>query len=63
VRADIFVTDLHSGRLLGSAGTVLLDVVTLAWLTLLLTGLVMYWSKQRAKQRALERESANGDDE
>ena len=63
VRADIFVTDLHSGRLLGSAGTVLLDVVTLAWLTLLLTGLVMYWTKQRAKQRALERESANGDDE
>ena len=54
VRADIFVTDLHSGRLLGTAGTLLLDGVTLAWLTLLLTGLVMYVGKQRAKQKAVE---------
>lgn len=49
VRADIFVTDLHSGRLLGTTGTVLLDVLTLGWLTLLLTGVVMYVGKQRAK--------------
>jgi hypothetical protein len=63
VRADIFVTDLHSGRLLGTAGTVLLDVVTLAWLTLLLTGLVMYRSRQPATRRAAGRESAEEDDE
>ncbi len=52
VRADIFVTDLHSGRLLGTAGTLLLDGITLAWMTLLITGLVMYVGKPRAKQKA-----------
>lgn len=50
VRADIFVTDLHSGRLLGTTGTVVLDVATLAWLTLLLTGVVMYFGKRRQTQ-------------
>jgi len=63
VRADIFVTDLHSGRLLGTTGTVLLDVVTLAWLTLLLTGLVMYRGRQQAMRRAPRRGLAEGDDE
>lgn len=53
VRADIFVTDLHSGRLLGTAGTVVLDVVTVGWLALLLTGVVMYVGRQRAKQPVL----------
>lgn len=52
VRADIFVTDLHSGRLLGTTGTVVLDVVTFAWLALLLTGVVMFVGKQQAKQAA-----------
>ena len=52
VRADIFVTDLHSGRLLGTPGTILLDAITLAWMTLLLTGLVMYAGKLRAKKDA-----------
>src|SRR5882672_349112 len=56
VRSDIFVADLHSGRLFGTAGALTLDVITLAWLTLLTTGLVMYVSKQRAKQKA-----SNGD--
>jgi len=54
VRADIFVTDLHSGRLIGTAGTLLLDGLTLVWMTLLITGLVMYVGKQRAKQKAAE---------
>jgi hypothetical protein len=53
VRADIFVADLHSGRLFGTAGALALDAITLAWLTLLTTGLVMYVGKQRAKQKAL----------
>ena len=63
VRADIFVTDLHSGRLLGTTGTVVLDVVTLGWLALLLTGVVMYVGKQRAKQTAAQEEEGpeNGD--
>ena len=62
VRADIFVTDLHSGRLLGSAGTILLDAITLAWMTLLLTGLVMYAGRLRAKQSAAQ-DSGSTDDE
>ena len=57
VRADIFVTDLHSGRLLGATGTIVLDVVTIGWLVLLLTGVVMYVGKQRAKQAVLAAET------
>ncbi len=57
VRADIFVTDLHSGRLLGTTGTVVLDVVTISWLVLLLTGVVMYVGRQRGKQTVPEGES------
>ena len=43
VRADIVVADLHSGRMLGVAGALLLDTITLAWLVILGTGLVMYF--------------------
>jgi len=46
VRADIVITDLHSGRMFGVVGTLVLDVVTLAWLVMLLTGLVMYTMKR-----------------
>ena len=42
VRADIVITDLHSGRLFGTSGRLFLDVVTLLWLVMLTTGLVMY---------------------
>jgi hypothetical protein len=42
VRADILITDLHSGRIFGTAGALVLDVITLAWLIMLATGLVMY---------------------
>lgn len=60
VRADIFVTDLHSGRVLGRAGTLFLDGITLAWMTLLLTGLVMYAGKLRAKN-STARDSGDSD--
>lgn len=63
VRADIFVTDLHSGRLLGTPGTILLDAITLAWMTLLLTGLIMYAGKLRAKQNAAAQDSSGTDDD
>ena len=53
VRADIVVADLHSGRLFGAAGALVLDVITLAWLVMLATGLVMYLSSQRSDGRAL----------
>ncbi len=42
VRGDIVVADLHSGRLFGGTGALVLDGVTLGWLLLLVTGLVMY---------------------
>jgi uncharacterized iron-regulated membrane protein len=50
VRADIVVTDLHSGRLLGTLGTLLLDAVTLIWLIILASGLAMYVSGARSKR-------------
>jgi hypothetical protein len=51
VRADIVITDLHSGRLFGAVGALILDVITLAWLVMLATGLVMYTLRLRLKQR------------
>jgi uncharacterized iron-regulated membrane protein len=50
VRADIVVTDLHSGRLFGTAGTLLLDAVTLLWMIMLATGLTMYLWGSRSKR-------------
>jgi len=47
VRADIVTTDLHSGRLLGRTGALVLDAVTLGWFALLLSGLVMYTAGRR----------------
>ena len=55
VRADIVVADLHSGRMFGVAGALFLDVVTLVWLVMLTTGVVMYFSKQRANGKLLAR--------
>lgn len=55
VRADIVLADLHSGRLFGVAGALVLDVITLAWLVMLATGLVLYLSSQRANGRAPNR--------
>jgi hypothetical protein len=63
VRADIFVTDLHSGRLFGTAGALVLDGITLIWLTLLATGLLMYVRRQRAKQMAVGRNGNSEEDE
>lgn len=42
VRADIVLADLHSGRLFGRTGALVLDAVTLGWVALLLSGLVMF---------------------
>ena len=55
VRADIVVADLHSGRMFGVAGALFLDAVTLVWLVMLTTGVVMYLSKQRANGKLLAR--------
>ena len=60
VRADIVVADLHSGRLFGVAGALALDIITLAWLVMLATGLVMYLSSQRTNGRARPRGAIEG---
>ena len=46
VRADIVAADLHSGRLFGRAGLLVLDVVTIFWAILLLSGIFIFTSKQ-----------------
>jgi|SRR5512147_1423335 hypothetical protein len=51
VRSDIVVTDLHSGRLLGQGGAVVLDGITVAWLGLLLSGWVLFAFRYRKGQR------------
>jgi uncharacterized iron-regulated membrane protein len=60
VRADIVVADLHSGRLFGLTGALALDIITLAWLVMLATGLVMYLSGQRNNERARRRGASEG---
>jgi hypothetical protein len=50
VRADIVVADLHSGRLFGTAGALLLDAATLLWMIMLGTGLTMYLWGSRTKR-------------
>jgi uncharacterized iron-regulated membrane protein len=50
VRADIVVTDLHSGRLFGRTGALVLDAVSLAWVALLASGLVMYTFGRRRRE-------------
>ncbi len=42
VRSDIVLTDLHSGRVLGRPGVLLVDGLSLAWVALAITGVVMY---------------------
>ncbi|HSE48348.1 MAG TPA: hypothetical protein VLA96_03985 [Terriglobales bacterium] len=42
VRADIVVTDVHSGRILGPNGALILDAATLGWAVLLVSGLWIY---------------------
>lgn len=42
VRGDIVVTDLHSGRMFGKRGTLVLDTLTIAWLVLAISGVLMF---------------------
>jgi|SRR5437867_12406835 len=51
VRADIVVVDLHSGRLFGRAGLLILDIATLLWTGLLLSGISMFASQQFRRTR------------
>jgi hypothetical protein len=57
VRADIVVTDIHSGRILGVAGALILDGVTLLWLAMLATGLLMYFRRRAHPPSAAGRDT------
>lgn len=59
VRADIVVTDLHSGRLFGTTGALVLDGVTLGWFVLLLSGLYLFVVGRGRRENGLIR-SGNG---
>lgn len=52
VRADIVVADLHSGRAFGAPGALFLDGITVAWLLLLGTGLVMYFVRGSKREQS-----------
>jgi uncharacterized iron-regulated membrane protein len=56
VRADIVVADLHSGRMYGAFGLLVLDLLTLAWMIMLLTGLIMYFSGRRSPRQSRQSE-------
>jgi hypothetical protein len=49
VRADIVITDLHSGRLFGPYGPIVVDVLGLGGVVLVTTGAVMYFSSRRRR--------------
>jgi hypothetical protein len=59
VRADIVVADLHSGRLFGTVGRLVLDAATFAWLIMLTTGLVMYSLARRRNRRPADTDIAS----
>jgi uncharacterized iron-regulated membrane protein len=66
VRADIVVADIHSGRVFGVTGALVLDGMTLAWLVMLATGLVVYFAKRgngkdKQSSNSLHEDYVNGD--
>lgn len=46
VRADIVVTDLHSGLIFGRIGAPILDIVALVWFISIVTGLTMLFVRR-----------------
>ena len=55
--ADIFVQaqfPLHSGRILGLPGRILISVMGLVVAALSVTGVVIWWRKRRARVRVRE---------
>lgn len=62
--ADIFVQaqfPLHSGRILGLPGRILISVMGLVVAMLSVTGVYIWWKKRSARRRAERRRAANPD--
>lgn len=55
VRADIVITDLHSGRIFGPSGPLLADAAVAAWLALVLTGFAMSALSRRTRNNCKEK--------
>lgn len=55
VRADIVITDLHSGRIFGPTGVLVVDGLALGWLLLLLSGVVLYFVSRWRKENGAAR--------
>lgn len=58
VRADIVVTDLHSGRIFGPTGILVLDAITLGSFLLLSSGVVLFLLGRWRKENGLTREES-----
>jgi uncharacterized iron-regulated membrane protein len=52
VRSDIVITDLHSGRLFGPRGPIVVDVLTLGAMLLIVSGAMMYLMRRRGNGNA-----------
>lgn len=47
IRADIVLTDLHSGRIFGPKGPLVVDAVTTAWLLMIASGYILAFVRRR----------------
>lgn len=51
VRSDIFVTDIHSGRIIGRMGALAVDMLTLARILMVISGAAIFGSRYRKAAR------------
>src|SRR5262249_6256156 len=68
VRADIVVTDLHSGLIFGKVGAPILDLVALVWFISIVTGITMLMVRRslhysQSKARYLEKQPVKAERE
>jgi uncharacterized iron-regulated membrane protein len=47
IRADIVITDLHSGKLFGAKGPLVVDLAVLAWIVIMASGFGMILAARR----------------
>ncbi|MBI1897873.1 MAG: hypothetical protein HYS04_15285 [Acidobacteria bacterium] len=57
VRADIVVTDLHSGRIFGPQGRLLVDGATAAWVLLIISGYGLKLLGWRSARKRTDKET------
>ncbi len=55
IRADIVITDLHSGKIFGSRGPIMVDAAVLAWFVMLATGYGIFLVSRRRNRHTAGR--------